>query len=262
MYPLVLLSVTYETLIYKFVVQLRSQAMKPLYHLEHMQKSVARPHVFQALRMVMKGRDKDFDMAWSWPSHLMDVTAPDSGFMRVYEEFKVNGMLAVTMGGMAVFSVPTTNKKPGAGASGAEVADGGDFAGQDEDADAGAVVPAGQNVKDAGKKANDQKSKGGPDATVRNVFGPEYAAGVVQVSSVGVTKELWLTIARQWLRACRGQAEVGAAFTYFCFAGACFGGCGKKKEECEAEWKALHPKITVRHGAIPMPLSSSSCRQA
>ena len=40
-YPLV----TYETLIYKFVVQLRSQARKLLYHLEHMQKSVARPHV-------------------------------------------------------------------------------------------------------------------------------------------------------------------------------------------------------------------------
>ena len=58
---------------------------------------MARPHVFQALRMVMKGRDKDFDMAWSWPSHLMDVTAPDSDFMRVYEEFKVNGMLAVTL---------------------------------------------------------------------------------------------------------------------------------------------------------------------
>ena len=33
--------------------------------------------------------------------------------------------------------------------------------------------------------------------------------------------------------------------------GACFGGCGKKKEKCESEWKALHPNITVRHGAIP-----------
>ena len=89
---------------------------------------------------------------------------------------------------------------------------------------------------------------------MRQVFGPEYAAGVVQVNAVGVTKELWQTIGRQWLRACRGSAEAGAAFTYYCFAGACFGGCGKKKEECEADWKALHPKITVRHGAIPMPL--------
>ena len=92
-------------------------------------------------------------------------------------------------------------------------------------------MPADQKAKDADKKPTIKKSKGGADATVRNVFGPEYAAGVVQVSSVGVTKELWLTIARQWLRACRGQAEVGAAFTYFCFAGACFGGCGKKKED-------------------------------
>ena len=121
-------------------------------------------------------------------------------------------------------------------------------------ADSGAAVPAGQKVKDADTKSNDHKPKGGADATVRNVFGPEYAAGVVQVNAVGVTKELWLTIGRQWLQACRGQAAVGAAFTYYCFAGACFGGCGKKKEECEAEWKALHPKITVRHGAIPTPL--------
>ena len=250
-YPLVMLSVTYETLIYKFVVQLRSQAMKLLYHLEHMQKSVARPHVFQALRMVMKGRDKDFDMAWTWPSHLMDVTAPDSDFMRVYEEFKVNGMLAVTMGGMAAFSVPTTNKKPGTGTSGAGLADDDGLAGQDEAADVGAASPAAQKTD---KKTADQKSKGGPNSTVRQIFGPEYAAGVVQVNAAGVTKELWQTIGLQWLRACRGSAEAGAAFTYYCFAGACFGGCGKKKEECEADWKALHPKITVRHGAIPMPL--------
>ena len=154
-YPLVMLSVTYETLMFKFVVQLRSQAMKLLYHLEHMQKPVARPHVFQALRMVMKGRDKDFDMAWSWPSHLMDVTAPDSDFMRVYEEFKVNGMLAVAMGGMAAFSVPTTNKKPGTGAAGADVADGDELASQDGAVDLGAVAPAAPKVKDADKKAND-----------------------------------------------------------------------------------------------------------
>ena len=57
-----MLSVTYETPMFKFVVQLRSQAIKLLYHLEHTQKSVARPHVFQALRMVMKGRDKNFEM--------------------------------------------------------------------------------------------------------------------------------------------------------------------------------------------------------
>ena len=154
-YPLVMLSVTYETLIYKFVVQLRSQAMKLLYHLEHMQKSVARPHVFQALRMVMKGRDKDFDMAWTWPSHLMDVTAPDSDFMRVYEEFKVNGMLAVTMGGMAAFSVPTTNKKPGTGTSGAGLADDDGLAGQDEAADVGAASPAAQKTKEQ----EDRRSK-------------------------------------------------------------------------------------------------------
>ena len=252
-YPLVMLSVAFETLMFKFVVQLRSQAMKLIYHLEHMQKSVVRPHVFQALRMVMKGRDKDFDMAWTWPSHFMDVTAPDSDFMRVYEEFKVDGLLAVTMGGMAAFSVPTTNKKPGTGASGAEVDDGGELAGQEEAADVVAAASAAAQ-KDADKKITALKAKGGANSTVRNVFGPEYAAGVVQVNAVGVTKDLWLTICLQWLRACRGSAEVGAAFTYYCFAGACFGGCGKKKEECEAEWKALHPKITVRHGPIPMPL--------
>ena len=94
------------------------------------------------------------------------------------------------MGGMAAFSVPTTNKKPGTGASGAELADGDELAGQDGAADAGAVVPAAQKVKDAGKKGNDQKSKGGANATVRNVFGSEYAAGVVQVGAIGVTKEL------------------------------------------------------------------------
>ena len=109
-------------------------------------------------------------------------------------------------GAVAAFSVPTTNKKPGTGASGAELADGDELAGQEGAADAGAVVPAAQKTKDADKKAADQKSKGGPDSTVRQVFGPEYAAGVVQVNAVGVTKELWQTIGRQWLRACRGTA--------------------------------------------------------
>ena len=182
-YPLVMLSVTYETLIYKFVVQLWSQAMKLLYHLEHTQKSVARPHVFQALRMVMKGRDNDYAMAWVWPSHLMDVTAPDSDFMSGYEEFKADGLLAVAMGGMAAFSVLTSNKKPGTKATGAGGADGDELESLDGAVDLGAVAPAapkGAYGKDADKKAGDQKPKGVAYAAARDVFGPDYSASVVQ----------------------------------------------------------------------------------
>ena len=113
--------------------------------------------------MVMKGRDKNFAMAWVWPSHLMDVTAPDSDFMRVYDEFKADGLLAVATGGMAAFSVPTSNKKPGTGDTGAGGAGGGEIESQDGAIDLGIVAPTapkGAHGKDADKKVGDQKPRG------------------------------------------------------------------------------------------------------
>ena len=113
-----MLSVAYETPMFKFMVAVRSQAIKLIFHLEHMQKSVVRPHLFTNLRLTMMGRDENRGMAFVWPSFFMNVKAADSDFALVYEEFKAEGLLAVTMGGMAAFSVPTV-KKTGTSASGA-----------------------------------------------------------------------------------------------------------------------------------------------
>ena len=72
-YPLVMLSVAYETLMFKFMVAVRSQAIKLIFHLEHMQKSVVRPHLFTNLRLAMMGRDENRGMAFVWPSFFMNA---------------------------------------------------------------------------------------------------------------------------------------------------------------------------------------------